>query len=212
MFIVPFQIVELLLNTQEMKVNEANKEGKTALDILKKQVSARDDADCSCKRFTIIHQLKSRKRANPASMTTMQQTLMVVAALIVTVTFQAGLNPPGGMWQESGRGKYSHKPGKAIQSKTAPWLFAFFMASDALGFIVSLALIPIIMILRKEMLMYVNSLVVAALISVEVAFILGLIMISDRNIFYRVDLFLIASVTFGGICWTSWKLKPGRSN
>ncbi|XXG56388.1 hypothetical protein AAC387_Pa03g3806 [Persea americana] len=205
------EIMELLLSRHGMKVNAANNEGMTALDILQ-QIPAQEDPnvrnDCNRKRVTIIQQLKARKRANPTSVTAMQQALIVVVGLIVAITYYAGLNPPGGFWQNSdiGNGR-NRRPGKAIQSETAPWLFTVFLASDSLGFIVSLALIPILMILRKEMVVFVNSLVVLALISIEVAFILGLIMISDRKIFYRVEIFLLVLVTLAGIWWTRQKLK-----
>lgn len=163
--------------------------------------------DSYCRRKAIIQQLKARQRDNhAASLTDMQPKLMVVTVIILTLTFQATLSPPGGLWS---RGNHTnHIPGKAIQSETNPGLFTFFMASDALGFLVSLALIPIIMILRKEMLFYVNSLVVLALISIEVAFILSLIMISDRKPFFRVEVFLLVLVTLVGIGWMQWKRKP----
>ena len=38
-------------------------------------------------------------------------TLLVFSTLIASVTFQAGVNPPGGVWQENSR---QHKPGKSI--------------------------------------------------------------------------------------------------
>ncbi|XXG58072.1 hypothetical protein AAC387_Pa04g0475 [Persea americana] len=258
------EIIELLLGKPGIKVNAANNEGNTALDILEqipvrgsdanvavdilkqipahdkeeyvavdllKQIPERDNDeyvaidvseqipardtyanvanDYYCRRKAIIQQLKPRERANPASLTDMQLKLMVVTGLILTVSFQAILCPPGGLWQDLSRGNHTnHRPGKAIQSETNPALFTFFMASDALGFLVSLALIPIIVILRKEMLLYVNSLVVMALISIEVAFILSLIMISNRKPFFRVEVFLLVLVTLVGIGWMQWKQKP----
>ena len=193
-----------------MKANAANNEGMTALDLLQQiHEYANVPNDRFRKRLIIIQQLKARKRANSTSVIAMQQALIVVAGLIVAITYHAGLNPPGGLWQDSDRGNLrNHKPGKAILSETHPWLFTVFLASDSLGFIVSLALIPILMILQKEMVVYVNSLVVVALISIEVAFILGLIMISDHRIFYRVEIFLLILVTLAGFWWIRQKLMP----
>lgn len=193
-----------------MNVNATNNDGKTARVILEESLSNPSDSN-SNERAIIIRKLKAQeeKRASRKSLITLQQTLMVVAALIVTITFQAGLNPPGGVWQDSnGRNQTSHKPGKAIQSETDPWLFAFFMVSNSLAFVVSLVLIPIIVILREEMLAFVSSLVVVALVSVEVSFILGSFMISDRNLSYRVEVFFVGLVTLAGVGWTCWKLKP----
>eukprot|EP00268_Persea_americana_P008788 TRINITY_DN1343_c0_g1_i3.p1 TRINITY_DN1343_c0_g1~~TRINITY_DN1343_c0_g1_i3.p1 ORF type:complete len:205 (+),score=15.51 TRINITY_DN1343_c0_g1_i3:127-741(+) len=204
MFHVPLQITELLLSKPGMKVNAVNNEGDTALDILQQipahgndanvavdilgQLPAHDNDEYvtvdvindSWRRMAIIRHLKARKRANPPLMTDMQMKLITVAGLILTVTFQALLCPPGGLWQDSGRGNHdiNHKPGKAIQRETNPGLYKFFMAFNALGFSGSSALILITMILRIEKQLYVNSLVVLALISIHVAFILGLIMIS----------------------------------
>ena len=178
------------------------------------QIPARDSdgnvANDSYSRWmATVQLLKPREKANPSSLIDMQLKLMVVTGLILTITIQAILSPPGGLWQDLSRGNHTnHIPGKAIQSETNAGLFTFFMAADALGFLVSLALVPIIMILRKEMLLYVNSLVVLALISIEVAFILSLIMISGRKPFFRVEVFLLVLATLAGIGWMQWKWKP----
>ncbi|RWR77680.1 ankyrin repeat-containing protein ITN1-like protein [Cinnamomum micranthum f. kanehirae] len=212
-----FPVIELLLTRRPIKLNDANNEGLTALDILEKDQKSEAGEDASSgQRARIINQLKAGKRPDPVSQTTMQETslnnmrqaLIVVAGLIVTLTFQAGLNPPGGLWQDSKQGnETNHKPGKAIQSETNLWLFSVFLASNALGFILSLALIPLIMTLQTNTLRYVNSLVVMALVSVEVAFIFGLIMISDRKPLYHVEIFVLIFVTLAGIIgWAKWKL------
>ncbi|KAK0581994.1 hypothetical protein LWI29_020220 [Acer saccharum] len=46
-----------------------------------------------------------------------KNNMLVVATLIVAVTFQTGINPPGGAWQETKDGEYGHQEaGKAILS------------------------------------------------------------------------------------------------
>ncbi|XXG58058.1 hypothetical protein AAC387_Pa04g0463 [Persea americana] len=204
------EIMELLLSKHGMKVNATNSEGRTAFDELE-QIPAHEDPNVSSdyyRKRVIIKQLTARKTASPKSVNDIQQALIVVAGIIMAITYLAGLNPPGGLWQslDLGNGR-NHRPGKAIQSETAPWLVTVFLVSDTLGFIVSLSLIPIIMILQKETVVYVNSLVVVALISIEVAFILGLIMILDTAIFFRVVIVLLALVTSAGMWWRWEKLK-----
>ncbi|XP_039128447.1 ankyrin repeat-containing protein BDA1-like [Dioscorea cayenensis subsp. rotundata] len=80
-------------------------------------------------------------------------TLMVVATLIATITFQSGLNPPGGFTQDNGKNttadnssNASTPPGLAIlRSK-----LDFFLLYDMIGLFASLSIILILICMRPR--------------------------------------------------------------
>ncbi|XP_048424491.1 ankyrin repeat-containing protein BDA1-like isoform X1 [Pyrus x bretschneideri] len=73
--------------------------------------------------------------------------LLVVASLVATATFQVGLNPPNGIWQNSSgvnnNGTRSsnepvHEAGKSIMGSYSKFLFVYFVVFNSIGFYFSL--------------------------------------------------------------------------
>jgi hypothetical protein len=62
--------------------------------------------------------------------------IQFLATLALTITFQAGLHPPGGLWQENGDG---HKAGDPILRSTNPRRYNAFFYCNSVAFVASLA-------------------------------------------------------------------------
>lgn len=77
-----------------------------------------------------------------------RSALMVVASLIATVAFQAGLTPPGGVWQddyqEDSNGNPAdlpHTVGTAVMATKDPLQYGLFMIFNTIAFLASLSII-----------------------------------------------------------------------
>ncbi|GFP91020.1 ankyrin repeat-containing protein at3g12360 [Phtheirospermum japonicum] len=78
-----------------------------------------------------------------------RNTLLVIAVLIVTATYQAVLSPPGGVWQDdfwpdaknktasSGQPR-AHTAGKAVMGTHNPVAYGLFLIFNSIGFFMSL--------------------------------------------------------------------------
>ena len=106
-------MTNFLVNKRRMKKNVMNKNGSTAMDIFIENKKGVNDKEIykSLKRAQAVgaKEAKNTTKKQPAAWVKKQRnSLMVVASLISTMAFQVGINPPGGVWQETTK---SHSAG-----------------------------------------------------------------------------------------------------
>ncbi|KAI3524057.1 hypothetical protein L1887_02677 [Cichorium endivia] len=70
-----------------------------------------------------------------------RNSLMVVASLIATMAFQAGTNPPSGVWQDTSTTDPLHKAGYAIMMFNHSTLYQVFLVCNTVGFVSTLSII-----------------------------------------------------------------------
>ncbi|XP_075106680.1 uncharacterized protein LOC142179605 [Nicotiana tabacum] len=88
-----------------------------------------------------------------------RNTLMIVASLIATMAFQAGLNPPSGVWQEDLQGyEANHTAGSSVMADKFPNGYRRYLIANTIGFMASLSVIILLISglpLRKKGLMWI---------------------------------------------------------
>ncbi|XP_066363939.1 uncharacterized protein [Miscanthus floridulus] len=73
----------------------------------------------------------------------MREWLMVLATLAVSITYAAGLNPPGGMWQDDSPGH--HTAGTPVLQTNAPSRYLTFYYTNAMSFVTSLVIVALLL-------------------------------------------------------------------
>ncbi|XP_022754172.1 ankyrin repeat-containing protein At2g01680-like [Durio zibethinus] len=109
-----------------------------------------------------------------------RSSLMVVASLLATMAFQAGVNPSGGIWQDDFQGDSTsnpHKAGGSIMADTNPSLYNYFLAHNTAGFMSSISIVLFLMSglpLKRRFVVWIFMMIMwAALYAMSMSYLLS---------------------------------------
>ncbi|KAK4412661.1 hypothetical protein Salat_2913200 [Sesamum alatum] len=143
------EIIQYLVGSTGIDVNAKNSEGQTAIDILEQNPTDATNVE--------IRKILTPRLCNSSNTQTQQpekwlakkrDAIMVVAILIATMAFQAGVTPAGGVWQEDSTNDSNGNPvsnphwaGEAVMARNHPKYYKSFMRSNTVAFVSSLSTI-----------------------------------------------------------------------
>ncbi|XP_027083955.1 uncharacterized protein [Coffea arabica] len=149
-----YETIKYLLVNAGVEVNIKNANGKTALDLLFGQGVTKSSEISSClqeagamKAKEIRSPIDDRKLKQLEWFEKSREAIMVVAILIATMAFQAGISPPGGVWQDDLlEGPNPHTIGEAVMAQKHPKYYWLLIRANTIAFVSSLS--TIILLIR----------------------------------------------------------------
>lgn len=147
---VTFQITEYLWENDDVDNNATNSNSQTAKSLYEQILpEAQDTGTAHVRCLGLTRSKNKHKDTQPVKwLTKKRDSIMVVAILIATMAFQAGVTPPGGVWQEDfthyDNGTLvanPHKAGEAVMAYKSERAFKNFMRFNTVAFVTSLSTI-----------------------------------------------------------------------
>jgi len=140
-------------------LNTINECGYTTLDILEEIKADLPEFENVKEMFRKANALKASEVNQVEWLSKKRDALMVVASLIATMAFQAGVSPPGGFWQENSA---DHRAGEAVMAFNYPDSYPLFLRANTIRFVASVSTILFLVIrwpFKKKFLMWILVLI-----------------------------------------------------
>ncbi|XP_057799751.1 ankyrin repeat-containing protein NPR4-like [Salvia miltiorrhiza] len=183
------EIMEYLFEAPNIDINAKNSNGQTAKSILEQiQPDAEKDSGIRHLLCPGLARLKTRHGdTQPVKwLTKKRDSIMVVAVLIATMAFQAGVTPPGGVWQENLLNDPSpHKAGEAVMAHNHPRAFKNFMRANTVAFVSSLSTILLLISglpFRRPLFMWVLMMIMwLTVTSIAATYAISIVVVTPRK-------------------------------
>lgn len=117
--------------------------------------------------------------------------VLLLATLAASITYQAGLNPPGGVWQENQPGSHGHNAGDPILLNTDDKRYNIFFYCNSTAFVASIVVILMVQIkaLLRRNALHLHVAMILDLFGLMAAYIAG----SSRTLRASVHVIVMAA-------------------
>ncbi|XP_058196778.1 ankyrin repeat-containing protein At5g02620-like [Rhododendron vialii] len=137
-----FEIIKKILENSKIDTRATNASGQTARDILllgRGKRTKPEQWEGDIEKHLRKHHIHRGNYINHYEwIEQKRKSLTIVAILMATIAFQAGVNPPGGVWLENVDGVDGHRAGEAVMAYNHPTAYPYFIRGNTIGFVASL--------------------------------------------------------------------------
>ncbi|KAG8375715.1 hypothetical protein BUALT_Bualt10G0129300 [Buddleja alternifolia] len=140
------EIIQYLVESTKIDVYARNSHGQTPMDIVVQ--SQPEERNLQIKSILRLkyHNISYKTETHKMEWLTQRgaDAIMVMAVLIATVAYQAGVSPAGGIWQETltqDSNANPHRAGEAVMAYTHPQEYKNFLRSNTIAFFSSVTAI-----------------------------------------------------------------------